>query len=112
MTLGKSFDTHGPIGPWLATTDEIADPHALGIKTWVNGQLLQDGNTKEMLFDIWQQIETLSIACTLEPGDIIATGTPAGIGITRKPPILLTPGDTVRIEIDSIGAIENPVIAE
>ena len=112
MTLGKSFDTHGPIGPWLVTPDEIPDPHALGIKTWVNEQLLQDGNTKEMLFDIWQQIETLSIACTLEPGDIIATGTPAGIGITRKPPILLTPGDTVRIEIDNIGAIENPVIAD
>jgi 2-keto-4-pentenoate hydratase/2-oxohepta-3-ene-1,7-dioic acid hydratase in catechol pathway len=112
MTLGKSFDTHGPIGPWLVTADEITEPHGLGIRTTVNGELLQDGNTKDMLFDIWQQIETLSIACTLEPGDIIATGTPAGIGITRKPPILLKPGDTVRIEIDSIGAIENPVIAE
>jgi 2-keto-4-pentenoate hydratase/2-oxohepta-3-ene-1,7-dioic acid hydratase in catechol pathway len=76
MTLGKTFDTHGPIGPWLVTPDEIPDPHSLGIKTWVNDQLLQDGNTKEMLFDIWQQIETLSIACTLEPGDIIATGPP------------------------------------
>jgi 2-keto-4-pentenoate hydratase/2-oxohepta-3-ene-1,7-dioic acid hydratase in catechol pathway len=112
MTLGKSFDTHGPIGPWLVTADEITEPHGLGIRTTVNGELLQDGNTKDMLFDVWQQIETLSIACTLEPGDIIATGTPAGIGITRKPPILLKPGDTVRIEIDGIGAIENPVIAE
>ena len=111
MTLGKSFDTHGPIGPWLVTADEIADPHGLGIRTTVNGRLLQDGNTKDMLFDVWQQIETLSIACTLEPGDLIATGTPAGIGITRKPMVLLTPGDTCRIEIDDIGAIENPVIA-
>ena len=112
MTIGKSFDTHGPIGPWLVHRDEIPDPQALGIRTWVNEQLLQDGNTKEMLFDIWQQIETLSTAFTLEPGDIIATGTPAGIGIMRKPPILLKPGDTVRIEIDGIGAIENPVIAD
>src|SRR4029450_2966671 len=75
MTLGKSFDTHGPIGPWLVTADEIPDPPTLGIRPTVNGELLQDGNTKDMLFDVWQQIETLSIACTLEPGDLIATGT-------------------------------------
>jgi 2-keto-4-pentenoate hydratase/2-oxohepta-3-ene-1,7-dioic acid hydratase in catechol pathway len=111
-TLGKSFDTHGPIGPWIVTTDELPDPHSLQLRTFVNGELLQDANTKEMLFNCWEQIETLSTACTLEPGDVIATGTPAGIGFTRQPPVLLKPGDTVRVEIEGIGILENPVIAE
>ena len=78
MTIGKTFDTHGPIGPWIVTADEIPDPQALRIRTWVNGDLLQDASTKEMIFDCAQQIETLSTAFTLEPGDVIATGTPAG----------------------------------
>lgn len=112
MTLGKSFDTHGPIGPWLVTTDELDDPHRIGIRTWVDGELLQDGNTKEMLFDVWQQIETLSTVCTLEPGDVVATGTPAGVGVARQPPRFLQPGSTVRIEIEGIGSLENPVIEE
>jgi 2-keto-4-pentenoate hydratase/2-oxohepta-3-ene-1,7-dioic acid hydratase in catechol pathway len=112
MMIGKSFDTHGPMGPWLVTADELPDPQSLGIRTTVNGQLLQDGNTKDMIFDIATQIETLSTAMTLEPGDVISTGTPAGVGIVRQPPVLLRPGDTVRIEIEGIGALENPVVAE
>lgn len=112
MTIGKSFDTHGPTGPWVVTPDEISDPQDLRLRTWVNGELLQDGSTKEMIFDCTEQIATLSTAFTLEPGDLIATGTPAGVGIVRKPPVFLKPGDTVRVEIDGIGAIENPVTAE
>ncbi|MEY2463269.1 MAG: hypothetical protein QOH64_1407 [Acidimicrobiaceae bacterium] len=112
MTLGKSWDTHGPIGPWLTTPDEVPDPQALHLQTWVNGQLLQDASTKEMVWSIAEQIEVLSTVCTLEPGTVLATGTPAGVGIARKPPILLKPGDVVRIEIEGLGAIENPVIAE
>jgi 2-keto-4-pentenoate hydratase/2-oxohepta-3-ene-1,7-dioic acid hydratase in catechol pathway len=112
MTIGKSFDTHGPTGPWVVTADEIADPQDLHLRTWVNGDLLQDASTKEMTFDCAQQIATLSTAFTLEPGDLIATGTPAGVGIVRKPPVFLQPGDTVRVEIGGIGVIENPVIAE
>lgn len=112
MTLGKSFDTHGPIGPWIVTADEIGDPHGLAIKTWVGDELLQDGNTKAMIFDIWHQIETLSTVCTLEPGDIIATGTPAGVGVARTPPRFLRDGDVVRVEIERVGVLENPVVAE
>ena len=112
MTIGKSFDTHGPTGPWVVTADEITDPQDLRIRTWVNEQLMQDASTKEMIFDCAQQIETLSTAFTLEPGDLIATGTPAGVGIVRQPPVFLRAGDTVRIEIDGIGTLENPVIAE
>ena len=112
MTMGKSFDTHGPIGPWLVTADEIPDPQALGIRTWVNGALLQDGSTRDMVYSCAQQIEHLSTAFTLEPGDIISTGTPAGVGIVRKPPVLLKAGDVVRVEIERVGALENPVIEE
>jgi 2-keto-4-pentenoate hydratase/2-oxohepta-3-ene-1,7-dioic acid hydratase in catechol pathway len=112
MTLGKSFDTHGPIGPWVVTKDEIPDPQKLAIRTWVNGELLQDGNTKDMVYDCAQQIEHLSTAFTLEPGDIISTGTPAGVGIVRKPPVLLKAGDVVRVEVERVGVLENPVIEE
>jgi 2-keto-4-pentenoate hydratase/2-oxohepta-3-ene-1,7-dioic acid hydratase in catechol pathway len=111
-TLGKSFDTHGPTGPWVVTPDELGDPQDLRLRTWVSGELLQDASTREMIFDCAAQIETLSTAFTLEPGDLISTGTPAGVGIARTPPRFLVPGDTVRIEIEGIGAIENPVIAE
>ncbi|MGQ0802782.1 MAG: fumarylacetoacetate hydrolase family protein [Actinomycetota bacterium] len=111
-TLGKSFDTHGPTGPWIVTTDELADPHSLQIRTWVNDELRQDASTKEMIFDCFQQIETLSTAFTLESGDLIATGTPAGVGVFRKPPAFLRAGDTVRIEIEGIGTLENPVTDE
>jgi 2-keto-4-pentenoate hydratase/2-oxohepta-3-ene-1,7-dioic acid hydratase in catechol pathway len=112
MMIGKSFDTHGPMGPWIVTTDEIEDPQDLRIRTLVNEQVLQDASTSLMLFDVATQIETLSTAMTLEPGDVISTGTPAGVGIVRKPPILLKAGDTVRVEIDGIGALANPVVAE
>ena len=102
MTMGKSFDTHGPLGPWIVTADELGDPHALAIRTYVNDELRQDGNTSEMIYDCFQQVAHLSEAFTLEPGDVIATGTPAGIGAVRQPfpEGLLKVGDIVRVEID------------
>lgn len=109
-TLGKSFDTHGPTGPWIATPDEVGDPQDLRIRTLVNGETMQDASTSEMIFSCAQQIATLSTACTLEPGDLISTGTPAGVGFVRDPAVFLRAGDVVRIEIDRVGAIENPVI--
>jgi 2-keto-4-pentenoate hydratase/2-oxohepta-3-ene-1,7-dioic acid hydratase in catechol pathway len=112
MTMGKSWDTHGPIGPYLVTADEIADPHDLRIRTWVDGELRQDESTSSMLTNCWELIEHLSTAFTLLPGMIIATGTPAGVGIAMDPPALLRVGQTVRVEIEGIGAIENPVIAQ
>jgi 2-keto-4-pentenoate hydratase/2-oxohepta-3-ene-1,7-dioic acid hydratase in catechol pathway len=114
MTMGKSFDTHGPLGPWLVTPDELGDPHGLTIKTYVNDELRQDGSTREMIFDCFQQIAHLSEAFTLEPGDVIATGTPAGIGAFHQPfpEGLLKVGDLVRVEIDGIGELRNTVIEE
>ena len=114
MTIGKSFDTHGPLGPWLVTPEELGDPQQLGIRTFVNDEQRQDGDTSEMVFDCFQQVAHLSEAFTLEPGDVIATGTPAGIGASIQPfpEGLLKVGDTVRIEIDGIGELRNEVIAE
>src|SRR6185312_8915549 len=114
MTMGKSFDTHGPLGPWLVTPDELGDPHDLTIRTYVGDELRQDGNTSEMIYNCFQQIAHLSAAFTLEPGDVIATGTPAGIGAARQPfpQGLLKVGDVVRIEIDGIGWLENSVVEE
>jgi 2-keto-4-pentenoate hydratase/2-oxohepta-3-ene-1,7-dioic acid hydratase in catechol pathway len=114
MTMGKSFDTHGPLGPWIVTADELGNPHALRIRTWVNDDLRQDGNTAEMVFDCFAQVEHLSQAFTLEPGDVIATGTPAGVGAARQPfpEGLLKVGDVVRIEIDGIGELVNAVVPE
>ena len=109
-TIGKSFDTHAPFGPWITTVDEI-DAHDLGIRSFVNGEPRQNSNTGQMLFDCEAQIAHLSQAMTLEPGDLIFTGTPAGVGMARQPPVYLEPGDVVRIEIDGIGAIENRVRA-
>ena len=109
MTMGKSFDTHGPIGPWIVTADEIADPHALDLKCFVNGEQRQASNTGLMLANLWQQIAYLSSAFTLEAGDLIATGTPEGVGAGMEPPVFLQPGDVVRCEIEGIGAIENRV---
>jgi 2-keto-4-pentenoate hydratase/2-oxohepta-3-ene-1,7-dioic acid hydratase in catechol pathway len=106
-SLGKSFDTHAPIGPWITTADEIADPHALSIRGLVNGQLRQNSNTGQMVFNLWDQIAHISQAMTLEAGDLIFTGTPGGVGAGFKPPKYLTPGDRVRIEIEGLGAIEN-----
>jgi len=111
-TIGKSFDTHGPIGPWIVTADELTDPHRLSLHTWVNGELRQESNTKELIFDCFSLVEHLSTAFTLEPGDVVATGTPSGVGIGMKPPALLKDGDVVRIAIEGIGEIENPVIDE
>ena len=109
MTMGKSFDTHGPIGPWIVTADEIADPEALGVRCFVNGEKRQDSNTSDLIHGIAAQIEYLSTAFTLEPGDILATGTPEGVGVAMQPPRFLRPGDVVRCEIDHIGTIENTV---
>lgn len=111
-SLGKSFDTHAPIGPWIVTADEIGDPHALGIRCFVNGEKRQDSNTKNLVFDIWDQIEHLSQAMTLEPGDLIFTGTPGGVGAAMEPRQFLKPGDIVRCEIDRIGAIEATLVSE
>ena len=111
-TLGKSFDTHGPIGPWIVTTDELTDPHQSALRTYVNDELRQESNTKHLIFNCFELVEYLTKAFTLEPGDIIATGTPSGIGVVMKPPQLLKEGDVVRIEIEGIGQIENPVINE
>ncbi|HWA92681.1 MAG TPA: fumarylacetoacetate hydrolase family protein [Rhizomicrobium sp.] len=110
--LGKSFDTHAPFGPFLVTADEIADPHALGIRCFVNGGKRQDSNTKNLVFNVYDQIVLLSQAMTLEPGDVIFTGTPGGVGFATKPPTFLKAGDVVRVEIDRIGAIEARMVDE
>jgi 2-keto-4-pentenoate hydratase/2-oxohepta-3-ene-1,7-dioic acid hydratase in catechol pathway len=110
FTMGKSFDTHGPTGPWIVTTDEIEDPHALDLRCLVNGQVRQASNTGQMVHNIYQQISYLSTAFTLEPGDLLATGTPEGVGIAMTPPTFLQPGDVVRCEVAGIGTIENHVI--
>ena len=112
FTLGKSFDTHCPFGPWLTTSDEVGDPHDLALRTWVNGELRQDSNTRHLVFDCYDQIETLTQAFTLEPGDLILTGTPSGVGIGFNPKRYLVAGDVVRIEIAKLGHIENTVVAE
>ena len=108
-TVGKSFDSHGPIGPWIVTADEIADPQNLNLRCLVNGQPRQNSNTGNMIHSLAQQIEYLSTAFTLEPGDILATGTPEGVGMAMNPPNYLKSGDVVRCEIDGIGALENRV---
>jgi 2-keto-4-pentenoate hydratase/2-oxohepta-3-ene-1,7-dioic acid hydratase in catechol pathway len=106
---GKSFDGFCPLGPWIVTADEIPNPNALWIKTWVNGTLMQDQGTHDMIFDVPALIESLSSTMTLRPGGVILTGTPAGVGFARTPPLWLKPGDRVRIDIDGIGSLENPV---
>jgi ureidoglycolate lyase len=110
--LGKSFDTHAPFGPWIVTADEIGDPHALGIRALVNGEERQRSNTRHLLFDVFAQVEHLSKAMTLEPGDLIFTGTPGGVGAAMKPPQFLNAGDVVTIEIEKIGAIEARMVPE
>ncbi|WP_375402176.1 fumarylacetoacetate hydrolase family protein [uncultured Sphingomonas sp.] len=109
FTMGKSFDTHGPIGPWIVTADEVRDPHALRLRAWVNGELRQDNNTSQMIHNLWKQIAYLSTAFTLEPGDLIATGTPEGVGVGIEPQRFLQAGDVVRCEVEGIGAIENRI---
>lgn len=112
LTMGKSFDTHCPFGPWIVTPDEVGDPHALDLRTWVNGELRQHSSTKHLIFGCFDLIEHLSSVFTLEPGDVISTGTPAGVGVAMSPPRFLEPGDVVKIAIEKIGAIENTVIEE
>jgi 2-keto-4-pentenoate hydratase/2-oxohepta-3-ene-1,7-dioic acid hydratase in catechol pathway len=111
-TMGKSWDTHCPMGPYLATTDEVPDPHSLQLRTWVNGELRQNSNTKNLIFDCFDIIAHLSTAFTLEPGDVIPTGTPSGVGLGMTPRTWLKVGDVVRIAIDQLGELENRVIAE
>ena len=108
----KSFDTFAPMGPYLVTSDEIPDPHSLGIRLSIGDELLQDSNTGYMIHRIPEIIAYISSIATLEPGDVITTGTPPGVGFTRTPPRWLRPGETVRIEIDKIGVLENPVVSE
>jgi 2-keto-4-pentenoate hydratase/2-oxohepta-3-ene-1,7-dioic acid hydratase in catechol pathway len=110
FTLGKSFDTHGPAGPWLTTDDEVRDPHGLELRLSVNGEERQHARTDDMIYDIYQQIAYLSTVMTLYPGDILATGTPSGIGAPTGR--FLRPGDVVRAEIEGLGAIENRVEPE
>jgi 2-keto-4-pentenoate hydratase/2-oxohepta-3-ene-1,7-dioic acid hydratase in catechol pathway len=110
--IGKTFDTFAPTGPHLVTADEIKDPHKLQIQLRLNGTTLQNSNTKEFIFGVPHLLWFLSQVVTLNPGDLIFTGTPPGVGIARKPPILLKPGDITEVEIEGIGILRNPVVAE
>lgn len=111
-SLGKSFDTHAPMGPWIVTADEVGDPHDLGLRCFVNGEKRQDSNTRNLVFDIWQQVEHLSVGMTLEAGDCLFTGTPGGVGAAMDPRQFLQAGDLVRCEIDGLGHIEGVMAAE
>jgi len=110
-TRGKSLDTFCPVGPRLVPAAEVPDPQRLGIRCRVNGELLQDSSTAQMVFSVAEIVAFVSTWLTLEPGDLIATGTPAGVGFTREPPVYLRPGDEVTVEIDGLGALVNPVAA-
>ena len=110
--MGKTFDTFCPMGPWIVTANEIEDPHDLDIKMTINGEVLQNSNTKELIFRIPDLIEYLSSVMTLESGDIVSTGTPAGVGLGHKPPRWLRPGDECVVSISGIGELRNPVVAE
>jgi 2-keto-4-pentenoate hydratase/2-oxohepta-3-ene-1,7-dioic acid hydratase in catechol pathway len=110
--MGKTFDTFCPLGPAIVTADEIADPHALDISMTINGEVLQDSNTRHLIFDVPYLIEHLSSVFTLEAGDIISTGTPAGVGFARKPPRYLRPGDQMVVKVAGVGELSNPVVGE
>ena len=110
--IGKGFDTHAPFGPWITTADEVGDPHALDIQCIVNGETRQSSNTCNLVFKVEDQLALLSQAMTLEPGDIIFTGTPGGVGMAMNPQVFLKPGDKVRVEIARLGAIEAMCEAE
>lgn len=109
--LGKSLDASCPLGPWIVTADEIRDPQDLEVRCWVNGVLKQDGNTRQQMFTVARTIALLSVTMTLEPGDIISTGTPEGVGFARTPPEFLAPGDVVECEVSGIGRIRNRIVA-
>ncbi|HEV8676085.1 MAG TPA: fumarylacetoacetate hydrolase family protein, partial [Methylomirabilota bacterium] len=106
---GKIPDTLAPIGPFIADRNDLPDPHVLDLKLWVNGSLMQNGSTRTFIFDVRYLVSYLSGLITLSPGDLIATGTPPGVGFARKPPVFLQPGDTCRLEITGLGTLENPV---
>jgi 2-keto-4-pentenoate hydratase/2-oxohepta-3-ene-1,7-dioic acid hydratase in catechol pathway len=108
-TRAKGFDNSCPYGPWITTADEVADPHALQLRTWVNGELRQDSSTSDLIFGVQEIVDFLSETCTLEPGDLILTGTPSGVGQALDPPRFLAGGDRIRIEIDALGAIEHTI---
>jgi 2-keto-4-pentenoate hydratase/2-oxohepta-3-ene-1,7-dioic acid hydratase in catechol pathway len=110
--MGKTFDTFGPMGPWIVTKDEIADPHALDISLEIGNEKLQNSNTRELIFKVPDLIEYISAVVTLEPGDIVSTGTPAGVGFVRKPARFLKAGDVVTVKIQGLGELTNPVVAE
>ncbi|HTS74697.1 MAG TPA: fumarylacetoacetate hydrolase family protein [Bryobacteraceae bacterium] len=110
--MGKTFDSFAPLGPWIVTADEIPDPHALAISLEIGGEKLQNSNTRELIFRIPELVEFIAGVVTLEPGDVVITGTPSGVGFMRKPPRYLRPGDEVSIHIEGIGTLRNPVIAE
>lgn len=110
--IGKTFDTFAPTGPVLVTADELTNPHKLQVQMRVNGTTLQNSNTKEFIFGVPHLLWFLSQVMTLEPGDLIFTGTPPGVGIARKPPVLLKAGDVAEVEIEGIGTLKNPVVAE
>jgi 2-keto-4-pentenoate hydratase/2-oxohepta-3-ene-1,7-dioic acid hydratase in catechol pathway len=109
---GKSFDGFCPLGPCIVTRDEIPNPNALRLRTLLNGQVMQDNSTSDMIFDVPSLIESLSSTMTLRAGSIILTGTPQGVGFARTPPVWLAPGDAIAVEIEKIGRLENPVVAE
>jgi acylpyruvate hydrolase len=108
-TRAKGADTFCPYGPWITTADEVPDPGALQLRTWVNGELRQDSNTSDLIFDCQSLVDFIAQTCTLSPGDLILTGTPSGVGMAMDPPQFLQSGDVVRIEIESLGSIEHPV---
>jgi len=110
-TMGKTFDGFGPFGPSITTADEIADPHNLDISLEINGEVLQHSNTRELIFNVPQLIADLSSVMTLEPGDIVSTGTPSGVGVARDPKRWLRPGDVVSVTIEGLGTLTNPVVA-
>jgi 2-keto-4-pentenoate hydratase/2-oxohepta-3-ene-1,7-dioic acid hydratase in catechol pathway len=110
--VGKTFDTFAPLGPELVTADEVGDPHSLGIRLRLNGQTMQDSSTKQMIFSVAELVSYLSTVFTLQPGDLVYTGTPPGVGMARKPPVFLKGGDVVEIEIDKLGVLRNPVVQE
>jgi 2-keto-4-pentenoate hydratase/2-oxohepta-3-ene-1,7-dioic acid hydratase in catechol pathway len=109
---GKSCDTFAPMGQAIVTTDTITDPHRLSIRLTLNGEIMQDSNTDQMIFSVPQLIEFISESITLEPGDVIATGTPSGVGFARNPPVFLKPGDRMEVLIDGIGGLGNPVTGQ
>lgn len=112
IVFAKSYDTHTPLGPWIVTSDEVGDPHRLALKTWVNGELRQKSTTAEMIANCYELVAEISASCTLNPGDVILSGTPDGSGFLQKPPVTLAAGDVIKIEIERVGVIENRVVNE